>query len=592
MVAVNAVAQLWWVIPVLVQARGRAELPAVQRAARDDLVDDLAVGVAAAHGLLDELRRASATAAGCGRSRPRATRCCSSRRSCSRASSSPPWRWRRSAGRGAGATRPFFLLLTLVGLLVMTVGFPDGTPLRRGVTFAYYRVESIQFLRTTYKAGALPALGLAVLGGAAFAALWDRLGAAAGRPWARPAAAVGAAGLAALAAWPLVSGRAPERQLAFSVPSYWRDLARDLDAPPRRHPRAGRARPAVRLLPLGRDDRRDPARRSRSHPVATRWIVPFADLPLDRAAVGGRRPDRPGAPAPRPARAAARPHGRRRPRRRGRRRPLAQRRGARGRRRAPARRGLGGRRAYGPPVRAAPDAGHDDPGAAGARAAAATRCAPAGSSACCRAGRSPSSTAARARSTGPRGLRRARSRPPDRLRARPRPRPAACARRRGPGRRSSSRTRTAAARSPPRTRAAGAGRSSSPTAALASTARSSTRSAARTRRAETVAVLRGVRARDAPTSRRRRRSSRSGGRSPRSTATPRPRGSPTARSSPSRHALTVTFTGRATSRPSTLLPYSDSRGRRARGRDRRPPVRRPSRDWNRLPVRLRGTSAR
>src|SRR4029079_15359621 len=72
---------------------------------------------------------------------------------------------------------PFFLLLTLVGLVVMTVGLPDGTPLRRGVTFASYRVESIQFLRTPHKAGALPALGIACLGGAGLAALWTRVGA-------------------------------------------------------------------------------------------------------------------------------------------------------------------------------------------------------------------------------------------------------------------------------------------------------------------------------------------------------------------------------------------------------------------------------
>ena len=103
----------------------------------------------------------------------------------------------------------------------MAAGFPDGTPLRRGVTFAYYRVETIQFLRTTYKAGALPALGIACLGGAGLGALWTRVGAGVrARPavW-RAAAVAGAAGLAALAAWPLVSGRAPEGQLAFSVPA-------------------------------------------------------------------------------------------------------------------------------------------------------------------------------------------------------------------------------------------------------------------------------------------------------------------------------------------------------------------------------------
>ena len=275
MVAVNAVAQLWWVIPVLVQARGAPSfLPFSEQPgtiwSTTSLSESLRlmgfwtsyVGVGYGGGLrpfstqgdallflapvvLAGLVVPALALAGFGWTR----------------------RWRYG---------PFFLLLTLVGLLVMTVGFPDGTPLRRGVTFAYYRVESIQFLRTTYKAGALPALGLAVLGGAAFAALWDRLGAAAGRPWARPAAAVGAAGLAALAAWPLVSGRAPERQLAFSVRSYWRDLARDLDA----RPDGTRAlvEPGQRFAYYrwgGTIDAILPA--LTRHPVATRWIVPFAD---------------------------------------------------------------------------------------------------------------------------------------------------------------------------------------------------------------------------------------------------------------------------------------------------------------------------
>ena len=70
---------------------------------------------------------------------------------------------------------PFFLLLLLAGLLVMTVGFPEGTPMRRAVTAAYNHVEPIQFLRTTYKAGPLVALALACLAGVAAAELWRRL---------------------------------------------------------------------------------------------------------------------------------------------------------------------------------------------------------------------------------------------------------------------------------------------------------------------------------------------------------------------------------------------------------------------------------
>src|SRR5690606_19591935 len=110
-------------------------------------------------------------------------------------------------------------------LVVMTVGWPEGTPLRRLATAAYYRVESLQFARTTYKAGALVALAIAVLGGAAFAAGWARLR---GRA-ARAALAACGAALVALASWPLVSGRAPEPQLSIDMPDHWRQVARDLD---------------------------------------------------------------------------------------------------------------------------------------------------------------------------------------------------------------------------------------------------------------------------------------------------------------------------------------------------------------------------
>jgi hypothetical protein len=69
---------------------------------------------------------------------------------------------------------PFFLLLALGGLLIMSVGFPDGTPLRKAATFTYNHVTAVQFLRTTYKAGPLLALAIACLGGVAFGELWRR----------------------------------------------------------------------------------------------------------------------------------------------------------------------------------------------------------------------------------------------------------------------------------------------------------------------------------------------------------------------------------------------------------------------------------
>ena len=272
MVAVNAVAQAWWVIPVLIQAKSAPTfLPFSEQPgtiwSTTSLPESLRlmgfwtsyVGVGYG-GLLRPFSTQGnamlflAPVVVAGLLVP----------ALSLAAFGWTRRWRYA---------PFFLLLTLVGLMVMTVGFPDGTPLRRGATFAYYQVQSIQFLRTTYKAGPLTALGLACLGGAGLAALWARVG---GVRFGRIAAAGGAVGLAALAAWPLVTGRAPEGQLAFDVPGYWRAVARDLDR------RGDDSRALVEPGQLfayyrwgGTIDPILPA--LTKHPVATRWIVPFSD---------------------------------------------------------------------------------------------------------------------------------------------------------------------------------------------------------------------------------------------------------------------------------------------------------------------------
>ena len=55
------------------------------------------------------------------------------------------------------------MLLAVGALLVMFAGFPNGTPFRRFLLFAYERVEPLQFLRTTYKIAPLLALSLACL---------------------------------------------------------------------------------------------------------------------------------------------------------------------------------------------------------------------------------------------------------------------------------------------------------------------------------------------------------------------------------------------------------------------------------------------
>ena len=132
---------------------------------------------------------------------------------------------------GLGWTRrrsyaPFFLLLLLVGLVVMSLGFPEGTPLRRLVTGVYHEVSPTQFLRTTYKAGPLVAVSLAWLGGAAAAAAWQRVR---GRR-ARVVATVAAGGLIALSAWPLVSGRAVDPLVTWDrIPAAWERAGSELD---------------------------------------------------------------------------------------------------------------------------------------------------------------------------------------------------------------------------------------------------------------------------------------------------------------------------------------------------------------------------
>ena len=170
---------------------------------------------------------------------------------------------------------PFFLALVLMGLIVMTVGFPEGTPLRRTSNFVYNHIAAIRFLRTTYKAGPLVALGLACLGGAAAGEAWRRIGA---RRTLGVAAATAAAALLALSAWPLVQGRAVERRLAWKrIPHAWTAAAHGLD---RTLPRGSRALVLPGQLFAfytwgGTVDPILPALTRR--PVGVRNVPPFAD---------------------------------------------------------------------------------------------------------------------------------------------------------------------------------------------------------------------------------------------------------------------------------------------------------------------------
>ncbi|MGH2857452.1 MAG: alpha-(1-_3)-arabinofuranosyltransferase domain-containing protein, partial [Solirubrobacteraceae bacterium] len=121
---------------------------------------------------------------------------------------------------------PFALGLALLALLVMSVGYPTGTPARSGATFIYNHLSAIQFLRTTYKAGPLAALAIALLAGTGMGALWERLGARAGVRRTGALAVSGA--LVVLAALPLFEGRALELTWR-SVPAAWTQAGAYLD---------------------------------------------------------------------------------------------------------------------------------------------------------------------------------------------------------------------------------------------------------------------------------------------------------------------------------------------------------------------------
>ncbi|HEY3728102.1 MAG TPA: alpha-(1-_3)-arabinofuranosyltransferase family protein [Solirubrobacteraceae bacterium] len=128
---------------------------------------------------------------------------------------------------------PFFLILVLVGVVVMSAGFPDGTPLRGAMTSIYYHVSVVSFLRTVDKAAPLVALGLACLLGLGASLAWSRLRTLDLARLRRPAliaAPLVLGALIVLAALPLFEGKAPDRQITWKrIPAAWRDVGKALD---------------------------------------------------------------------------------------------------------------------------------------------------------------------------------------------------------------------------------------------------------------------------------------------------------------------------------------------------------------------------
>ena len=106
---------------------------------------------------------------------------------------------------------PLLVLMAVGALLVMYAGFPNGTPFRRFLLFAYERAEPLQFLRTTYKIAPHLALSLACLGGASASAVTS------GMPNANGSSSAGSASQRVRAA--SAAAAAPPRQARLSASS-------------------------------------------------------------------------------------------------------------------------------------------------------------------------------------------------------------------------------------------------------------------------------------------------------------------------------------------------------------------------------------
>ena len=192
----------------------------------------------------------------------------------------------------------------------MFTGFPREARLREGLLEAYNALPSLQFLRTTYKGMPLLVLALACLGGAGAAALAERARAGLLQVRGRrlPAAALGVlAVIPLLAALPLVTGRAVDREQAYgSVPEWWTEATADAA-------RDGGGRTMVLPGEMfgwyrwgGTMDPVGPglAPRAAGGPRARPLRGSAVGLPSDRH----RRPGAAGPPGARPARSAAEPH--------------------------------------------------------------------------------------------------------------------------------------------------------------------------------------------------------------------------------------------------------------------------------------------
>jgi hypothetical protein len=183
---------------------------------------------------------------------------------------------------------PFLMLLAIAGVLIMSAGFPAGTPLRDAMESAYRHLFIVRFMRTTQKAAPLVACGLAGLLGLGADVAWQRLRTLARDPqrraaWGRRALLIAApaalAGLIVLAALPLIRGGALDPQMNWKrISTAWTTAGRDLNTQLPQNTRA-------LVLPGqifafynwgGTGDAILP--RLANRPVAVRYETPYSDL--------------------------------------------------------------------------------------------------------------------------------------------------------------------------------------------------------------------------------------------------------------------------------------------------------------------------
>jgi arabinofuranan 3-O-arabinosyltransferase len=186
---------------------------------------------------------------------------------------------------------PFFLAMVLLGVVVMSAGFPNGTPLRQVMNWVYYHVSLLSVLRTVDKAAPVAALGLAGLLGLAADVAWmrmrigPRLIRVPGRRAAliaAPAALTALTALVVLAAWPLFQGKAIDRQLTWKqIPAAWREAGRNLDAHLPANSRAIVLPGQVFAFYQWGGTIDSILPRLTSKPVAVRYETPYSDLHAD-----------------------------------------------------------------------------------------------------------------------------------------------------------------------------------------------------------------------------------------------------------------------------------------------------------------------